>query len=122
MNDFYIFYLDLDRLLITFATAAAAIAALSLAFSWWRWWEESGLGAGGLRPARRWSVPVVGEMEPLGGRGEGAGGFINMAPRWGAVAAIVGGLEGGDVTTAFPLPAPRVLEGGDGERDLDRES
>lgn len=33
MNDFYIFYLDLDRLLITFATAAAAIAALSLAFS-----------------------------------------------------------------------------------------
>lgn len=64
----------------------------------------------------------MGEIEPFGGRGEGAGGFINMAPRWGAAAAIAGGFEGGDDATAFPLPAPRVLEGGDGERDLDRES
>lgn len=61
-------------------------------------------------------------MEPLGGRGEGAGGFISITPRWGAAAATAGGFGGGDVTTAFPLPVPRALEGGDGERDLDRES
>lgn len=101
------------------ATAAAAIAAFcSLAFSWWRWWEETGLGAGGFNPARRCRVPVVGEIDPLGGRGDGAGGFISMAPRWGAA----GGLEGGEVITVLFLPVERVLVGGDGERDLDKES
>lgn len=106
------------------ATAAAAIAAFcSLAFSWWRWCEVTGLGAGGFNPARRCRVPVVGEIEPLGGRGDGAGGFISMAPRWGAAAVTAGGLEGGEViTVVLLLPAERVLEGGDGERDLDRES
>lgn len=34
-----------------------------------------------------------------------------------------GGFEGGEVTTvALLLPADRVLDGGEGERDLDRES
>lgn len=61
-------------------------------------------------------------MEPLGGRGEGAGGFINMAPLGGA-GAIAGGFGGGEVTAVLPLPAERVLEGGEGgERDLERES
>lgn len=121
-NIYKLTHLDLERLLMILATAAAAIAALSLVFSWWRWWEESGLGAGGFNPARRCNVPVVGEMEPLGGRGEGAGGFINMAPLAGGAAATVGGFGGGELTAVLPLPAERVLEGGEGERDLERES
>lgn len=121
LKDIY-FYLDLERLLMILATAAAAIAAFcSLAFSWWRW-DESGLGAGGFNPARRCSVPVVGEIEPLGGRGEGAGGFISIA-RWGVAAVTAAGFEGGEVRTVdLLLPAERVLDGGEGERDLDRES
>jgi len=63
-------------------------------------------------------------MEPLGGRGDGAGGFISMAPRCGTLAAATaGGFDGGELRTAvLLLPVERVLEGGEGERDLDRES
>lgn len=61
-------------------------------------------------------------MEPLGGRGEGAGGFISIAPRCGAPEGTAAALAGGEGTVAFPFPPLRVLEGGVGERDLDRES
>lgn len=111
--------LDRERLLITLATAAAASAALSLLFSWCRV-AIKGLGAGGFSPARRWRVPV-GEIEPLGPpRGDGAGGFISIAPRDCDVGKefAAGGEDGG----YFPLVWVLDRTEGDGERDLDKES
>lgn len=64
----------------------------------------------------------------MGGRGDGAGGFMSIAPRAGTAEALGGafgggggGSEGGGGDEGLPLPA-RDLEGGDGERDLERES
>lgn len=55
-------------------------------------------------------------MDPLAPRGEGAGGFISIAPRKGGARAV------GGVVGAFDLAPARDLEGGDGERDLDGDS
>lgn len=44
-----------------------------------------------------------------------------MAPR-GAGGIVVGVFVGDGATFNFPLWLPRVLAGGDGERDLDKES
>lgn len=56
----------------------------------------------------------MGEIESLEGLGEGAGGFISIAPRVGGRAGFGG--EGGCFLFV------RDLEGGEGERDLDRDS
>ena len=78
------------------------------------------MGAGGLRPARRCNVPV-GEIDPLVGRGEGAGGFMSIAPRCGGGATIAVVIDGGEAG-CLPLPVARARDDGDGDRDLDRES
>lgn len=45
-----------------------------------------------------------------------------MAPLCGGAAETAGGFEEGEVTAVLLLPVGRVLEGGEIERDLDRES
>lgn len=109
-------HLDCEWLLITLATAAAARAALSLALSLCRGCVVNGLGAGGLSPALRCRVPV-GDVEPLLPRGEGAGGFISIAPRTGGATTVARG-----AVIGFVFVLTRDLEGGDGDLDLDWES
>lgn len=66
-------------------------------------------------------MPVVGEIDPLGGRGEGAGGFMSITPRWGGGATGGGFWDGGE-DGALPLLLLWGREEGDGDRDLDKES
>lgn len=90
---------------------------MSLVLSFCRGCVVNGLGAGGLSPALRCRVPV-GDVEPLLPRGEGAGGFINIAPRTGGATTA----GGGAAVKVLVFALTRDLEGGDGDLDLDWES